>query len=143
MPVEPLTAPASKRSSSGLRAGSPRPALMPVNSSHTAAAADGHHVVDKRDGLTEMTPNWALTYMSVPPRTSVMMEDSEWLEVETEYFKYQRDASQCKGQYVYVVENKFDTEHLVSWPAGSGPFVLLWLLRGPASLIVFVPTNTL
>ena len=106
---------------------------MPANSSHTAAVADGHRRLDKRD--TDFTSNWALTYMSVPPRTIVQKKDSEWLDVASEGFKYQRDTSQCMGQYVYVVDNKFDTEHVVSWPAGSGPFVLLWLLRGPEVLL--------
>ena len=131
MPVEPLTVPASasKRESSGSRAGQPRPALIPVNSSHTASAADGHHGLDKRD--VQWAQNWALSYMSVPPRTNVQSVSNGWISPDDRFFRYQRDASLCNGQYIYVVENQIDTEHPVSCPAGSGPFMFLGLLRGP------------
>jgi hypothetical protein len=117
MPPESLTPPrapaASKRStSSGSRA---------VNSNHTAAAADGYHELNKRAGVTGWTPNWGLTYMSVPPKTGVLVEANGWVNHAAQLYKYQFDSPQCDGQYVYVVENQFDKDHPVrSWSPCKG-----------------------
>jgi len=114
MPPEELTArpPASnklKRSPSKLHTVQYGPAVDSLND--TEVAADGRHALDKRG--FEMRPSWALGYLSIPPRRNINRPGAEWWNWLNQY-KYQKDISDCRGQYVYVVENKLNREHAVS-----------------------------
>ena len=93
-----------------------------VNLSDKGTAADKHHTLDKRAGLADMKPNWALGYVGVPPRTNINGYGRGWWDPFGQTYKYQRDDSECQGQYVYVVENQFDASHPVSL---IPPFMLL------------------
>jgi hypothetical protein len=68
--------------------------------------------------VVDWKPHWALGYISVPPRRNINAGSGRWLNLWTRNYKYQRDDSECQGQYVYVVENQFDATH----PVGFSPF---------------------
>lgn len=114
MPPERLTAqPANnlKRSSPRPLAGPYEPAVDYLNDT-AIAAANEHHALEKRAGVTDDRQSWALGYLSVPPDMNV--NSDEWSNALMRTYKYKREDSNCQGQYVYVVENQFDETHSVS-----------------------------
>ncbi len=88
-----------------------KPAVDFLNDTAVAATDGHHHALDKR--ASEMRPSWALGYLSIPPRRNINRLGAGWWNMMQQY-KYQRDDSDCRGQYVYVVENQFDHTHPVS-----------------------------
>jgi chitinase len=57
--------------------------------------------------------SWAPSHLGVPPRRNWISDD--WISLGSEdgglEYYYQRHASECEGQYVYIIENAFDPNH--------------------------------
>jgi hypothetical protein len=79
----------------------------------TAIEAEQHQSLDKRVARADMKQTWALGYIGIPPRKNINRLTSGWWSPFQRAYKYQRDDSECQGQYVYIVENQFDASHPV------------------------------
>jgi hypothetical protein len=80
---------------------------------NTAIEAEQHQSLDTRVARADMKQTWALGYIGIPPRRNIYRLASRWWSPFQKAYKYQRDDSECQGQYVYIVENQFDASHPV------------------------------
>jgi hypothetical protein len=82
---------------------------------------------------TAMQLAWAPSQLSVPPRKDWTGPNNGYIDGQTNTFTYYRDASECAGQYVYIMEDDFDENHPVG-ELSNPPFPLPLPLSWPRDL---------
>jgi hypothetical protein len=68
--------------------------------------------LDKRIKTAQQVA-WAPSQLSVPPRKDWTNPDNEYTDPQSRTYTYYRDASECAGQHVYLIEDDFDVDHAV------------------------------